>query len=190
MLSVCFCILSTFQFSSVALLCPTLCDPMDCSSPGLPVYHQLRSLLKLMSVESVMPSNHLILCHLLLLLPSIIPSIRAFFKESALHIRWPKYWNFSFSTDPSNEYSGLISFRTDLFDLLEILEWCPKSRVPQNISWMNERKNETRWTLVGSYRLIQMWPSPTGEGEFYRWGGSKMKSRLVKRSLARAQQLK
>ena len=96
------------------------------------------SLLKLMSIESMMPSNHLILCHPLLLLPSIIPSIRAFFKESALHIRWPKYWSFSFSTGPSNEYSGLISFRIDLFDLLEILEWCPKSRVPQNISLMNE----------------------------------------------------
>ena len=79
-----------------------------------------RSLLKLMSVESVMPSNHLILCRPLLLLPSIFPSIRVFFKESALHIRWPNYWSFSFSISPSNEYSGLISFRMDLLDLLAV----------------------------------------------------------------------
>ena len=78
------------------------------------------SLFKLMSVESVMPSNHLILCHPLLLLPSIFPSIRVFSNKSALHIRWPKYWSFSFSTSPSNEYSGLISFRMDWLDLLEV----------------------------------------------------------------------
>ena len=76
-----------------------------------------RSLLKLVSIESVMPSNHLVLCHPLLLLPSIFPSIRVFSNESALHIRWPKCWSFSFSICPSNEYSGLISFRTDWFDL-------------------------------------------------------------------------
>ena len=76
-----------------------------------------QSLLKLMSVESVMPSNHLILCHPLLLLPSIFPSIRAFSNESVLRIRWPKYWNFSFSINPSNEYSGLISFRMDWLEL-------------------------------------------------------------------------
>ena len=75
------------------------------------------SLLKLMSIEWVMLSNHLILCHPLLLLPSIFPSIRVFSNESALHIRWPKYWSFSFSLSPSNEYSGLISFRIDWFDL-------------------------------------------------------------------------
>ena len=76
------------------------------------------SLFKLMPIESVIPSNHLILCHPLLLLPSIIPSIRVFSNESALHIRWPKYWTFSFSTSPSNEYSGFISFRADWFVLL------------------------------------------------------------------------
>ena len=76
------------------------------------------SLLKLMSIESVMPSNHLILCRSLLLLPSIFPRIRVFSNESALRIRWPKYWSFSFSINPSNEYSGLISFRTEWFDLL------------------------------------------------------------------------
>ena len=77
-----------------------------------------RSLLKLTSVDSVMPSNHLILCHPLLLLPSIFPSIRVFSKESILHIRWPKYWSFSFSISPGNEYSGLISFRIDVVFIL------------------------------------------------------------------------
>ena len=93
---------------------------MNCSMPGLPVHHQFMSLLKLMSIESVMPSNHLILCHPLLLLPSIFPSIRVFSNESALHIRWLKYWNFSFSISPSNEYSGLISFWVDWLDLLAV----------------------------------------------------------------------
>ena len=107
-------------FSSVTQLCPTLCDPMDCSTPGLPVHHQLPELLKLMSIESVMPSNHLIFCHPLLLPPSICPSIRVFSDESVLRIRWPKYWNFSFSICPANEYSGLISFRMDWLDLLAV----------------------------------------------------------------------
>ena len=88
--------------------------------PGLPVHHQLWSLLKLMSIESVMPPNHLILLHLLLLLPSIFPSIRVFSNESVLRIRWPKYWSFSFNISPSNEYSGLISFRMDRMDLLAV----------------------------------------------------------------------
>ena len=79
-----------------------------------------QSLLKLMSIKSVMSSNHLFLCHPLLLLPSIFPSIRVFFKESVLCIRWPKYWSFSFSLSPSNEYSGLISFRIDWLDLLAV----------------------------------------------------------------------
>ena len=78
------------------------------------------SLLKLMSIELVMPSNHLILCHPFLLLPSIFPSIRVFSNESVLHISWPKYWSFSFSISPTNEYSGLISFRIDWFDLLVV----------------------------------------------------------------------
>ena len=79
-----------------------------------------RSLLKFMSIDLVMPSNHLILCHPLLLLPSIFPSIRVFSSESVLHIRWPKYWSFSFSISPSNEYSGLISFRMDWLDLFAV----------------------------------------------------------------------
>ena len=90
-----------------------------------------RRLLKFMSIESVMLSNHLILCHLLLLLPSIFPSIRVFSSESALHIRWPKYWSFSFSNSPSNEYSELISFRIDLFDLFAVQETLESSPAPQ-----------------------------------------------------------
>ena len=106
--------------SSVTHSCPTLCNPMDCSTPGLPAHRNSRSLLKIISNESVMPPNHLILCHPLLLPPSIFPSIRVFSNESVLCIRWPKYWSFSFSISPSNEYSGLISFRIDWFDLLAV----------------------------------------------------------------------
>ena len=109
-----------FRFSSVAQSSLTLCDPMDCSTPGHPVHHQTQSLLKLMSIELVMPSNHHILYHPLLLLPSILPSIRVFSKESVLLIRWLKYWSFSFSISPSNEYSGVISFRMDWLDLLAV----------------------------------------------------------------------
>ena len=90
-----------------------------------------QSSLKLMSMESVMPSNHLILCCPLLLLPSIFPSIRGFSNESVLHIRWPKYWSFSFSISPSNEYSGLISFRMDWLDLLAVQGTLESSPTPQ-----------------------------------------------------------
>ena len=103
---------SSVQFSSVTQSCLTLCDPMDCSTPGS------WSLLKLMSIESVMPSNHLIPCCPLFFPPSIFPSIRVFSNESVLRIRWPKDWSFSIS--PSNEYSGLISFRMDWLDLLAV----------------------------------------------------------------------
>ena len=92
---------------------------MNRSTPGLPVHHQLQSLLKLMCIESVMPSNHLILC-CPLLLPSIFPSIRIFSNESVLRIRWSEYWSFSFNISPSNEYSGLISLRMDWLDLLAV----------------------------------------------------------------------
>ena len=92
---------------------------MDCSTPGFLSFTISWSLPKLMSLESVMPSNHLILCHPLLL-PSIFPTIRVFSSESVLHIRWPKYWSFSFSIIPSNEYSGLISFRIYWFHLLAV----------------------------------------------------------------------
>ena len=107
------------QFSSVTHSCPTLCGPMDYSMPDFPITNS-QSLLKLMSIESVMPSNNLILCHPLLLLLSIFPSIRVLSNESVLHIRWPKYWCFSFSISPSNEYSVLISFRMYWLDLLTV----------------------------------------------------------------------
>ena len=103
----------SFSHKNAHHLCPCCCscDPMDCSTISW-------SLLKLMSIESVMASNHLILCHPLLLSSLIFPSIRVFSNELALCIRWPKYWPFSFSISPSNEYSGLISFRINWFDLL------------------------------------------------------------------------
>ena len=126
-----------------------------------------QSLLKLMSIESMMPSNHLILCHPLLLLPSIFPSIRVFSNESVLHIRWPKYWSFSFSISPSNEYSGLISFRMDWLDLLAVqetlkslLQHCSsKASIPQHSAFFIVQLSHpymttgktialTRWTFV------------------------------------------
>ena len=108
------------QFSTVAQSCPTLCDPWTAAQQAsLPITNS-QSLLKLMSIELVMPSNHLILWYFLLLLPLIFHSIRVFSGELALCIRWPKYWSFSFSISPSNEYSGLTSFRIDWFDLLAV----------------------------------------------------------------------
>ena len=93
---------------------------MDCSTPGFPVITNSQNLLKFMSISSMMPSNHLILCHPLLLLSSVFPSIRGFSRESVLCIRWPKYWSFSFSISPTNEHPGLISFRMDWLDLLAV----------------------------------------------------------------------
>ena len=107
-------------FSSVAQSCLTLCDPMNHSMPGLPVHTISQRSLRLTSIESVMPSSHLILGRPLLLLPPIPPSIRVFSNESALHMRWPKYWSFSFSIVPSKEIPGLISFRMDWLDLLAV----------------------------------------------------------------------
>ena len=106
--------------SSVNQLCLVLCDSMDCSVPGFPVLHYLLEFAQTMSVELVKPSSHLILCQPLFLMPSVFPSIRIFSSESAPQVRWPKYWSFSFSISASNEYSGLISFRIDWFDLLAI----------------------------------------------------------------------
>ena len=111
---------SSVQFSSVAQLCPTLWNPRIATRQTSLSITNSQSLLKLMSIESVMPSNHLILCCALLLPPSIFPSIRVFSSESAFHTRWPKYWSCSASISPSNEYSGLISFRIYLFDLLVV----------------------------------------------------------------------
>ena len=109
------------QFSSVqSLSCVRLCNPMNCSTPGLPIHHQLPESTQThihWASDAIQPSHPL---HPLLLLPSIFPSIRVFSNESAIHIRWPKYWTFSFNISPSNEQSGLISFRIDWFDLLAV----------------------------------------------------------------------
>ena len=109
-------------FSSVQLLSwvQLFETPTDCSTPGFLFITNLQSLLKLMSIESVRPSNHLIPCRPLLPLPSIFPSIKVFSNYSVLHVRWLKYWSFSFNISPSNEYSGLISFRMDCLDLLAV----------------------------------------------------------------------
>ena len=114
--------LTSVGHCSVAQLCLTLCDPMDSNTLGFPVLHHLPKFAQTHIHWVGDPSNHLILCHPLLLLPSMLPSIRVFSNESALCIRWPKYWSFSFSISPSNEYSGLISFRIDWFDLLTVQE--------------------------------------------------------------------
>ena len=116
------CLLHSMHFnecccSSAIRSCPALCDPLDGSMQSFTISW---SLLKLMSTKSVMPSNHLIFCHPLLLLPSTFPSIRVFSSESALRMRWPKYWSFSFSISPSSEHPGLISFRMDWVDLFAV----------------------------------------------------------------------
>ena len=110
---------ASVQISSVAQSCPTLCDPMNRSTPGLPVYHQCPEFTQIHVIELVMPSSHLILCRPLLL-PPIPPSIRVFSNESALRMRWPKYWSFSLTISPSNEHPGLVSFRMDWLDLLAV----------------------------------------------------------------------
>ena len=141
---------------------------MNHSTPGLPVHHQLRSPPKPMSIELMMPSNHLILCPPLLLLSSIFPSARVFSNESTLCIRWPKYWSFSFSISLSNEHPGLISFRMDSLDLLAVqgtlksllqyhnskvsILWCSAFFIVQlSHPYMTTRKTiaVTRWTFVG-----------------------------------------
>ena len=160
-------IIASGPISSVAQSCLTLCEPMNRSMPGLPVHHLLPESPKLMSIVLVRPSSHLILCCPFLLLPSIFPSIRVFSNESALHIRWPKYWSFSFNISPSNEHPGLISFRRDWLDLLAVqgtlksllqhhgskasIVWCSVFFIVQlSHPYMTTRKTValTRWTFV------------------------------------------
>ena len=160
--------------------CLTLCDPMDCSMPGLPVHHQLPEFTQSQSIESVIPSNHL-LCHPLYLPHSVFPSIRIFSNESALHIRWLKYWSFSSSISPSNEYSGLISFRMDWLDLFAVqgtlnsllqhhtsktsILWCSAFFIVQlSHPYITAGKTIalTRWTFVGKvmtllFNTLQAW---------------------------------
>ena len=125
---------SSVQFSSVTQSCLTLCDPMNCSTPSLPVHLSItntRSSLRLTSIESVMSSSRLILGRPLLLLPPIPPSIRVFFNESTLRVRWPKCWSFSFSIIPSKEIPGLFSFRMDWLDLLAVQRTLKSLPTPQ-----------------------------------------------------------
>ena len=123
-------------------------QPIACSMPGLPVHQELLSLLKLMSIELVMPSHHLILWQPLFLIPSIFPSIRDFSNESSVHIRWLKYWSFSFSISPSSEYSRLISFRIERLTLF-VTSWTVAHRLL--CPWIYPGKN----TGVGSHFLYQ-----------------------------------
>ena len=141
---------------------------MNRSTPGLPVHHQLLEFTKPMSIESVMPSSHLILCRSLLVLLPILPSIRVFSNESTLRMRWPKYWSFSFNISPSNEHPGLISFRTDWLALLAaqgtlkslLQHHSSKASIPQHSAFFTVQLSHldmttgktialTRWTFVG-----------------------------------------
>ena len=142
---------SSVLFSSVAQSCPTLCDPMNCSTPGFPVINS-RSSLRLTSIKSVMPSSHPMLCRPLLLLPPIPPSIRVFSNESTPHMRWPKYWSFSFSISPSKKHPGLISFRMDWLDLLAVQGTC-KSLLQHHSS-----KASILWLSSQSNSHIHTWP--------------------------------
>ena len=159
--------ISSVQFSLVAQSCPILCNTMDSSNQASLFITSSWSLLKLLSIKSVMQSNHLILC-CPLLPPSVFPSIRVFSSESVFHIRWPKYWSFSFRISPSNEYPGLIPFRMDWLDLLavqgtlksllqhrsskpSILQHSAFFRVQLSHPYMTTGKTIalTRWTFVG-----------------------------------------
>ena len=145
-----FCILIFCYCCLVAQSRLTFCDPMDCSTQASLFFTVTQSLLKLKSIESVMPSNHLILrCPLLL--PSIFPSIRVVSSESVLRIRWPKYWSFSFSISPSNKYSGLISFRIDWFDLLAVQGFL---RVFSNTSVQKHQFFGTQLSLWSNFHMV------------------------------------
>ena len=135
------------QLSSVAQLCPTLCNPMAAPQASLSITNS-GSLLKLMPIESVMPSSHLILCRPLLLLPPIPPSIRVFPNESALHMRWPKYWNFCFNINPTNEHPGLISFRMDWLDLLAVQDTLK--------SLLQHHSSKASILLCSAYFIVQV----------------------------------
>ena len=146
---------------SVTQSCPTLCNPMTAAQQASLSFTTTQSLLKLMSIKSVMPSNHLILYRPLLLLPSVFPSIRVFSNESVLPIRWPQYWSFSFSINTSSEYSGLISFRIDWFDIFAV-QGIPKSLIQHHSS-----KASIFW--CSAYFMVQIsYPYLTArKNEFY-----------------------
>ena len=147
---------------SVTKFCLTLCDPINCSRQASLSFAISQSLLKLMSIKSVMPSSHLILCHpLLQVLPSIFPSIRVFSNDSALCIRWPKYWRFSFSISPSNEYSGLISFRMDWLDFLAVQGTLQESSPTPQFKSIN--------SSVSAFFIVQLSHSYMTTGKTIAW---------------------
>ena len=141
------------QCSSVTQLCLTLCDPMNHSTQASLSITNSRSLLKLMSIKLLIPSSSLILCRPLLLLPPIPPSIRVFSNDSTLHMRWPKYWSFSFSISPSNEHPGLVSFRMYWLDLLAVQGTFESSPIPQFKSI-----NSSALCFLHSPTHIYTWP--------------------------------
>ena len=148
------------QFSSVAQSCLTLCDPMDGARQASLSITNSQNSLKLMSIVSVIPSNHSILCRSLLLLPSICSSIRVFSNESALPIRWPKYWSFSFSVSPSNVYSGLISFRNDWFDPLSESPLDSQRSSPTRLKSINSQHSAFLWSIFNISTWLLEKPKP------------------------------
>ena len=166
---------SIFHYSycccSVTKLCPIFCNPMDCSAPGSPAFTISRSLLQFMSSVSVMPTNHLIFFCPLLLLPSVFPRISVFSNELALHIRWPKYCNFSFSISPSNEYSGLISLRIDWFEFLAVQEtlnsllqhYNSKVSIPQFSAFFMVQLSHPSEKTMAPYSSTLAWKIPWTE---------------------------
>ena len=156
--------ISIYCCCSVTKSCPILCNPMDCSTAGFPVFHYSWSLLIFMPIELVIPSNLLIFCHPLLLLPSIFASIRVFSNESVLCIRWPKYRSFCFNISPSNEHSGLISIRMDWLDLL-VVQGTLKSLLQHHSS-----KASVRWH--SAFFIVQLSHPYTTSGKtiaLHRW---------------------
>ena len=144
------------QFRSVAQLCLTLCNPWTAACQASLSITNSHSLLKLISIMSVTPSNQLILCHPLLLPPLIFPSIRVFSNELVLHIRWPKYWSFSFSISPYNEFSGLISFRIDRLDVLAV-QWILKSLLQHHSSKASVLRHSAFFIVQLSYTIHDYW---------------------------------
>ena len=151
------------HFSSVAQSRLTLCDPMTTARQGSLSITNSQSPPKPMSIESVMPSKHLILCHPLLFLPSIFPSIRIFSSESALHIRWTKYWSFNFNISPSNEHPGLISFRMDWLDLLAV-QGTLKSLLQHHSSKASILQHSAFFIVQLSHPNTKLWECATNKG--------------------------
>ena len=145
-----------FQFGSVTQLYLTLATPWTTACQASLSITDSQTLLKLRSIESVLPSNHLILCHPLLLPPLIFPRIRVFSKESVLHIRWPKYWSFSFNISPSNEHPGLISFRMDWLDLLAV-QGTLKSLLQHHSSKASILRHSAFFVIQHSHPYMTYW---------------------------------